>query len=50
MAKESASGGGGNKTKELEEENKRLKATIAKMDYRIKHLVDGMEKLLSEKK
>lgn len=53
MANEAAAAGGsGGKSstevKNLEEENKKLKAQIAKMEYRIKHLVSGMEEFLKK--
>mmetsp|Transcript_11731 Transcript_11731/g.18485 ORF Transcript_11731/g.18485 Transcript_11731/m.18485 type:complete len:95 (+) Transcript_11731:92-376(+) len=46
MAKESGSSKSSAEVQSLEEENKKLKATIAKQDYRIRHLISGMEKLL----
>ena len=35
---------------ELKKENEKLKATIAKQEYRIRHLIVGMEDLLAAKK
>jgi hypothetical protein len=41
------SGNDGTTVKALQTENEVLKAKIAKQEYRIKHLVMGMEKLLN---
>lgn len=53
MAKEAREGGGGASSAELKDlkaENEKLKATVAKQEYRIRHLISGMEDLLSAKK
>lgn len=57
MAKEAATTGGGSASsanatelKEIKAENERLKATIIKQEYRIRHLITGMEELLAAKK
>lgn len=57
MAKEqqekSDSGGGSGasseKVKALQEENQTLKAKLAKNEYRVRHLIEGMEELLAAK-
>ena len=51
MAKEASSGGASSaELKDLKTENEQLKATIIKQDYRIRHLISGMEELLAAKK
>ena len=51
MAKEEGSGMASSaEVKDLKAENERLKATIIKQDYRIRHLISGMEELLAAKK
>lgn len=50
MAKEAGSGASSAELEELKKENEKLKATIAKQEYRIRHLISGMEELLVAKK
>ncbi|KAL3902619.1 MAG: hypothetical protein SGILL_010762, partial [Bacillariaceae sp.] len=53
MAKEAAAGGGGASSEEmtaLKKENEALKAKLAKNEYRIRHLIEGMEAMLVAKK
>ena len=50
MAKEAGSGTSSAELAELKKENEKLKATIAKQEYRIRHLISGMEELLAAKK
>jgi hypothetical protein len=55
MAKEGGGGsssGGANAAElsSLQKENEKLKATIAKQEYRIRHLISGMEDLMAAKK
>lgn len=49
MAKEK-SGASSAELGDLKKENEKLKATVAKQDYRIRHLIAGMEELLAVKK
>jgi hypothetical protein len=55
MAKEkgspnNANNSSGGEVETLQKENETLMATIAKQEFRIRHLISGMEDLLSEKK
>ena len=50
MAKEASSGASSAELDSVKKENEKLKATIAKQDYRIRHLISGMEELLVAKK
>lgn len=52
MAEEAASGSGASSAEvtDLKEENAKLKQTVAKQEYRIRHLIAGMEDLLAAKK
>lgn len=50
MAKEAGSGASSAEMEEVKKENEKLKATIAKQEYRIRHLISGMEDLLAVKK
>lgn len=50
MAKEASSGASSVELDSVKKENEKLKATIAKQDYRIRHLISGMEELLVAKK
>ena len=52
MAAEAASGSGASSAEvtDLKTENAKLKATVAKQEYRIRHLIAGMEDLLAAKK
>lgn len=50
MAKEAGLGASSAEMDELKKENEKLKATIAKQEYRIRHLIAGMEDLLAAKK
>jgi hypothetical protein len=54
MAKEAAAATGGGASSEemeaLKKENEALKAKLAKSEYRIRHLIEGMEAMLSAKK
>jgi hypothetical protein len=50
MAKEAGSGASSAELEEVKKENAHLKATIAKQEYRIRHLISGMEDLLAAKK
>lgn len=50
MAKEAGSGASSAELESLKKENEQLKATIAKQEYRIRHLITGMEGLLAAKK
>jgi hypothetical protein len=52
--KQSGSGTGGSgasseEVKALQEENQTLKARLAKNEYRVRHLIEGMEELLAAK-
>jgi hypothetical protein len=50
MAKEASLGGASStELKDLKAENGALKATITKQEYRIRHLISGMEELLAKK-
>ena len=50
MMKEAASGGASSEEVEAsKKENEALKAKLRKADYRISHLVEGMEKMLASK-
>jgi septal ring factor EnvC (AmiA/AmiB activator) len=50
MAKEQASGGASSdEVKALKEENALLKAKLAKNEYRVRHLIEGMEEPLAAK-
>jgi len=53
MAKEQQESKGSSSSEEvgaLKEENAKLKALLTKHEYRINHLVAGMEKMLAAKK
>jgi hypothetical protein len=54
MAKEAAVGGGGGKgtgeAMDLKKENEELKQKLSKQEYRIRHLIEGMEELLAQRK
>jgi hypothetical protein len=51
MAKEAGSGGASSaELNDLKAENESLKAKITKQEYRIRHLISGMEELLAAKK
>ena len=53
MLKEQQEASGGSSSEEgaaLKEENAKLKAKLTKHEYRISHLVSGMEELLAAKK
>lgn len=50
MAKEAGSGASSAAMEDLKKENEKLKATVAKQEYRVRHLISGMEDLLSAKK
>ncbi|KAG7354218.1 hypothetical protein IV203_003574 [Nitzschia inconspicua] len=50
MAKEQSSGGASSEeVKALKDENELLKAKLAKSEYRVRHLIEGMEELLAAK-
>ena len=51
-AAKTTAGGGASSTEvaDLKKENKDLKAKVAKQEYRIRHLIEGMEKMLLESK
>jgi len=49
MAKEAGSGASSAELEDLTKENEKLKATVAKQEYRIRHLISGMEELLAAK-
>ena len=49
MAKEGSSGASSAELEDTKKENEKLKATVAKQDYRIRHLISGMESLLEAK-
>ena len=49
MAQEAASGGASSEEMEaLKKENQALKAKLAKNEYRIRHLIEGMETMLAK--
>jgi hypothetical protein len=45
-----ASGASSTELADLKKENQDLKAKVAKQEYRIRHLIEGMEKMLLESK
>jgi hypothetical protein len=50
MAKEGSSGASSAELDDIKKENEKLKATISKQEYRIRHLISGMEELMAAKK
>ena len=50
MVQEENSGMNSAQVEDLKKENEKLKATIAKQEYRIRHLIHGMEAMMQKAK